>query len=94
MKFKCPACDDKCISLWKKYWLTPFKIIDCDCCNSKIGLPSFIAAVISAIHYLIALYLGYLIFIYQSYEYILLFLLAWLVFDIIQLFLPLVRRRI
>ncbi len=55
-------------------------------------MPLFLAIVISAIHYLIALYLGFLIFIYQSYEYILMFVLVWIVFDIIELFVPLIKR--
>jgi len=56
-------------------------------------MPLFLAIVISAIHYFIALYFGYLIFIYQSYEYILMFILVWIVFDIIQLLVPLTERK-
>ena len=66
MAFECPSCHQQSISIWQKIITAPSIKVRCKNCNTRVhetGLISFFSNVIG---YFLAIYLGFLLFLYQD----------------------------
>ena len=84
MFFECPACHQKSISLWQKIITAPGIKVKCNNCNAKVYESGFISFISSFVGYLVAVYLGFLLFVYRDIFHGLAFIFAILVFEIIK----------
>jgi len=60
--------------------------ITCKECGTKVRVDRLIAGIINSIHFLVVLYLGFLLFLYQDAKHLTLFIASWILFDVINIF--------
>lgn len=94
-KYTCPVCGNNSIGFGKKYFAAPSIPIVCPVCGSKLK-PHSVGFGLSALtQYALAIYLGFLFFLYREIWTAVVLIVAWVVLDYIRMrFVPLVPKTV
>ncbi|SNS77422.1 hypothetical protein SAMN05446037_102061 [Anaerovirgula multivorans] len=92
MMFKCPHCDKKTISLWKKLFLDPRYKYECKECGGYINIPYYTLIVFGVISLIIVYIISVVLNKGWIYTLFILALVAIIYEVIVLLFVPIIKK--